>query len=48
VQWSMEGDNGFVAKAFCVFVNMDALVGKDFEAGLANLERAARTAPAAP
>lgn len=41
VQWSMEGDNGFVAKAFCLVVNMDSLVGKDFEAGLANLNRLA-------
>lgn len=43
VSWSLEGDNGFMAKAFSVFMNMDALVGKDFEAGLASLnERAQR------
>ena len=46
--WSMEGENGFVAKAFCMVMDMDAMVGKDFEEGLANLDKLAqRTAPAA-
>jgi len=49
VTWSMEGNNGFIAKAFCMVMDMDALVGKDFEEGLANLDRLARSAlPAAP
>jgi hypothetical protein len=39
VHWIMEGENGFSAKAFAVFVNMDKLLGKDFEEGLANLNR---------
>ncbi len=39
VEWSMEGENGFVAKAFCMVMDMDSLVGKDFEEGLANLDR---------
>lgn len=34
VTWSMEGDNGFAAKAFSVVVDMDKLVGADFERGL--------------
>jgi hypothetical protein len=38
VTWSMEGDNGFVSKAFCLFVDMDKLVGTDFEKGLASLK----------
>lgn len=42
VTWTMEGQNGFVAKAFNVVANMDKLVGKDFEAGLAALDAAAR------
>lgn len=46
VTWSMEGENNFAAKAFNVFMNMDALVGKDFEKGLAAL-RATATATAA-
>lgn len=37
VTWSMEGRNNFVAKAMCVFMNMDKTVGGDFEKGLASL-----------
>lgn len=42
VVWSMEGDNGFVSKAFCLVMDMDKMVGKDFEEGLANLHRLAQ------
>lgn len=35
VTWAMEGNKNFASKAFGVFMNMDALVGKDFEKGLA-------------
>jgi uncharacterized protein YndB with AHSA1/START domain len=42
VHWIMEGRNGFAAKAFGTFVNMDKLLGKDFEEGLANLQAAVR------
>src|SRR3954465_10246229 len=31
VTWSMSGENNFVAKAFCLFMNMDKMVGGDFE-----------------
>jgi uncharacterized protein YndB with AHSA1/START domain len=44
VIWSMRGENGFLGKAMSLFVDMDALVGKDFEQGLANLDKAARNA----
>ena len=47
VRWSMEGNNGFVAKAFCLVVDMDSLVGKDFEQGLSNLGRLAQQTPKA-
>ena len=43
VQWAMEGNNGFVSKAFALFVDVDKMVGKDFEQGLANLNVAAKT-----
>ena len=42
VSWAMEGKNGFVAKAFSVFMNMDSVVGKEFEEGLGNLNRVAQ------
>jgi hypothetical protein len=38
VTWSMSGDNNFIARAFCLFVNMDKMVGGEFEKGLANLK----------
>jgi hypothetical protein len=41
VLWTMNGRHSFMSKLMCVFVNMDNLVGKDFEAGLANLKAAA-------
>jgi uncharacterized protein YndB with AHSA1/START domain len=37
VTWSMEGENNFGAKAASMFMDMDAMVGKDFSTGLANL-----------
>jgi uncharacterized protein YndB with AHSA1/START domain len=46
VTWSMEGKNNFLAKAFCLFMNMDKMVGGQFEQGLANLNAA--TVAAAP
>jgi uncharacterized protein YndB with AHSA1/START domain len=42
VRWAMSGVNNFASKAFQLVVDMDKLVGKDFEEGLANLDRAAR------
>lgn len=41
VTWAMYGSAPFVAKVMRVFVSMDSLVGKDFAAGLADLQRAA-------
>jgi uncharacterized protein YndB with AHSA1/START domain len=38
VTWAMTGANHFVAKAVGVFVNMDKMVGGEFEKGLATLD----------
>jgi hypothetical protein len=38
VTWAMTGPVPFVAKIFHVFMNMDKMVGTDFEVGLANLK----------
>ena len=38
VVWTMSGVNPLVAKVFGLFVNMDQLVGKDFDTGLASLK----------
>ncbi len=37
VTWTMTGHKNFISKAFCMFMNMDKMVGGDFERGLANL-----------
>ena len=36
--WAMHGPLVFMAKVMHVFINMDKMIGKDFEAGLANLK----------
>jgi len=38
VTWSMQGDTPYFAKIIHVFINMDKMVGTDFETGLANLK----------
>jgi len=48
VTWTMNGHNGFMGKAFSMVMNMDKLVGGDFERGLAQLRSVAESpAPAA-
>ncbi len=54
VTWAMEGNNNFVGKAFSTFVDMDKMIGSDFEKGLkalkeiaeAEAKKKAETAPA--
>ena len=41
VTWSMSGPSPYITKLMGVFFNMDAMIGKDFEKGLANLKAAA-------
>jgi uncharacterized protein YndB with AHSA1/START domain len=41
VEWKMTGENNFVGKAFSLFMDMDSMVGKDFESGLSNLAQVA-------
>jgi uncharacterized protein YndB with AHSA1/START domain len=41
VTWEMEGPSQFMANVISVFIDMDQMVGADFEAGLANLKRLA-------
>jgi hypothetical protein len=38
VIWGMDGKNNFMSKAMCLFMNMDKMVGKDFERGLSSLQ----------
>jgi hypothetical protein len=41
VTWKMEGHNDFMGKAMSLFMDMDAMIGKDFDAGLANMGKVA-------
>lgn len=43
VTWSMDGESPFIAKVIGVFCDMDSMVGKEFETGLANLKALAET-----
>jgi len=38
VTWNMSGQKNFMSKAICLFMNMDKMVGGDFEKGLASLK----------
>lgn len=48
VTWSMSGTNGFMAKAFSLLMNMDKMVGADFEKGLAAMKTIVEGGSAAP
>jgi len=39
VTWLMHGPAPFTSKVMQVFMNMDKMIGKDFETGLANLKK---------
>lgn len=41
VTWTMTGENKGIAALFAKVVNMDRMLGKDFEKGLAQLKAAA-------
>ena len=45
VKWTMSGDNNFIGKAFSLFMNMDKMIGNDFEKGLAQMKKVAESAP---
>ena len=47
VTWSMTGEKNFIAKAFHLFVNMDKMIGGDFEKGFANLKAIVESRPPA-
>ena len=45
VSWSMSGKNNFMFKAVGLFMNMDKMVGGDFEKGPAQMKSVVETAP---
>jgi hypothetical protein len=48
VTWGIDGNNNYMSKVMCLFVSMDAMMGKDFESGLSNLKQVAEAEPAPP
>jgi hypothetical protein len=47
VTWGMDGNHNYVSKVMCVFMDMDKMIGTDFEKGLGQLKSLAESAPAA-
>ena len=45
VTWSMTGKNNFMAKAIHLFMNMDKMIGAQFEQGLAQMKSVVEAAP---
>ncbi len=45
VRWEMTGSSPFMFKVMSLFTSMDKMIGKDFEAGLANMKAAAEQKP---
>lgn len=45
VTWAMDGNNDFFGKAFSLFMDMDKMIGNDFEKGLAALKTVVESAP---
>jgi uncharacterized protein YndB with AHSA1/START domain len=43
VNWTMSGSSPLMFKLMGLFMNMDAMIGKDFEAGLANMKQVAES-----
>ena len=47
VTWTMDGEKDFLSKAVCMVMDLDKMVGGDFEKGLAQLKSVAETQPVA-
>ncbi|HEY8252203.1 MAG TPA: SRPBCC family protein [Burkholderiales bacterium] len=45
VTWTMSGQNNFISKAMCLFVDMDKMVGGMFEQGLAQMKTVVERRP---
>jgi hypothetical protein len=44
VTWTMHGKNGFIGKAMCLAMDMDKMVGGDFEKGLGQMKTVVESA----
>lgn len=48
VRWAMQGASPFIARLMGLFFHMDQMIGRDFEAGLANLQTLVQRPTTAP
>ncbi|XXX78258.1 SRPBCC family protein [Sorangium sp. So ce134] len=48
VTWAMEGENSFLGKAFGIFMDMDEMIGADFEKGLGAMKQIVESKVASP
>ncbi len=48
VTWAMDGENNFLAKAVSLFLDMDQMIGTQFESGLSDLRNLAEARAAEP
>ncbi|HVY29049.1 MAG TPA: SRPBCC family protein [Polyangiaceae bacterium] len=46
--WAMDGNNNFISKAFHLVMDMDKMIGPDFERGLSAMKVAAETSAKTP
>ncbi|PYS20811.1 MAG: polyketide cyclase [Acidobacteria bacterium] len=44
VKWTMSGEKNFISKAFTIFMDMDKMVGSDFEKGLTEMKKVSEAA----
>ena len=47
VTWTMDGNHTYMSKVMCVFMDMEKMIGTDYEKGLAQLKTLAESMPAA-
>ena len=47
VTWFMDGNNDFMGKAFSLFMDMDKMIGADFEKGLGDMKKIVEATPSA-
>lgn len=45
VRWSVEGDSNFIGRIFCLFKDMDKMIGGTFDKGLAKLRQTVEAPP---
>ncbi len=48
VTWSMHGENNFIEKGFCLFMDMEKMIGEQYEKGLVNLKKVVESGAKTP